>query len=57
VEPEGAAGDQADLGVDRLDACVGEAVLDRGEDAGALVCDRAGELSERLEPAAPRPGE
>jgi hypothetical protein len=47
VEAEGAAGDQPDLGVDRLDAGVGEAVLDRGEDPGVLVGDRAGEPDER----------
>jgi hypothetical protein len=39
VEPERAAGDQPDLGVDRFDAGVGEAALDRGKDAGALVGD------------------
>jgi len=48
VEAEGAAGDQPDLGVDRFDAGVGEAVLNGGDDPGALLGDRAGELDERL---------
>ena len=55
VEPERASGDQADLGVDLLDAGVGEAVLDRGEDPVALVGDRAGELDERRQLASSRP--
>jgi hypothetical protein len=46
VVSECAAGDQPDLGVDLLDAGVGEVVLDRGDDAGALFGDRAGELDE-----------
>ena len=52
---EAAAGDQADLGVDLLDPRVGEPVCDRGLDAGALVADRAGELSERLQATSPGP--
>jgi hypothetical protein len=55
VEAEGAAGQQPDLGVDRLDARVGEAVTDGRGDPGALLGDRAGELDERLQAAAPRP--
>jgi hypothetical protein len=55
VEAKGASGDQADLGVDRFEAGVGEAVLDRGEDPGALVGDGAGELGERFEPRSPGP--
>jgi hypothetical protein len=31
-----------------LDAAVGQAVLDRADDADALFGDRAGELDERL---------
>jgi hypothetical protein len=46
VEPEGPLRDQSDLGVDLLDAGVGEAVLDRGQDPVALLGDRAGELDE-----------
>jgi hypothetical protein len=57
VEAEGAAGDQADLGVDRFDAGVGEAVLDRGDDSCALLADRARELQERLQRRASRPGQ
>jgi hypothetical protein len=48
VEAEGAACEQSDLGVDRLDAGVGEPVADCGGDPGALVGDRARELDERL---------
>jgi len=55
VEAEGAAGDQPDLGVDRLDAGVGAAVLDGGEDPDALVGDRAGELDERRQATSPGP--
>src|SRR3954449_215361 len=55
VEAEGAAGDQPNLGVDGLDASVGEAVLDRVDDPGALVGDRAGELDEGLEAASSCP--
>jgi hypothetical protein len=32
LEAEGEAGDEAVLGVDRFDAAVGQAVLDRDED-------------------------
>jgi hypothetical protein len=39
VEAEGAARDESDLGVDGLDARVGEAVLDGGDDSGALLGD------------------
>lgn len=55
VEAEGAAGDQPDLGVDRLDTRVGEAVLDCGQDPGALLGDGAGELDERRQAASARP--
>jgi hypothetical protein len=47
VVAEAAAGDQPDLGVDLLDAGVGQAVAEGGLDAGALVADRAGEADER----------
>jgi hypothetical protein len=48
VVAKAAAGDQPDLGVDLLDAGVGEPVANRGLDPGALVADRARELDERL---------
>jgi hypothetical protein len=47
VEPERASGHEPDLGVDLLDPGVGEPVTDRGEDAIALLGDRASELDER----------
>ena len=46
MEPECASGDQSDLSVDLLDASVEEAVLDRGQDAVALLGDRSGEFYE-----------
>jgi len=44
VKAEAAACDQPDLGVDLLDAGVGESVTDRGLDPWALLGDRLGEL-------------
>jgi hypothetical protein len=55
VKAEGASGDHPDLGVDRFDAGVGEAVLDRGDDSGALLGDGLGQLDERREPTSPGP--
>jgi hypothetical protein len=55
VVAEAASRDQPDLGVDLLDAGVAECVADRSLDAGALVANRAGELSERLEATSPGP--
>ena len=57
MKPEGAAGDQADLGVDRLHAGVGEAVADRRDDPLPLLGDRARQLDEGPQATAPRPGE
>jgi len=56
VKSERSAGDQPDLGVDLLDPGVAQAVLDRGEDPGALFGDRAGELDEARQsaPSGPR---
>jgi hypothetical protein len=54
VEAEGATGDQPDLGVDRFDPGVGEAMLDRGLDPVALVGDCPRELDEPSEAAAAR---
>lgn len=57
MESERAADDQAQLGVHLLDACVRQAVLDRGLDPGTLLGDRAGELDERLETAPAGPAQ
>ena len=57
MEAEGAAGEQTDLGVDRLDPGVGQAVFDGGDDPGALVGDRARELDEGRQATSPRPGD
>ena len=48
---EAASGDQADLGVDLLDGCVGELVGDRRLDHLALLGDPTSNLDERFEPA------
>ena len=56
-EPEGHPGDESDLGVDRFDPAVGQAVLDRGEDRGLVLHDRALELDERVDPAAACPAD
>ena len=57
VEPERAAGDEPQLGVDLLDAGVREPVAYRGFDPGTLVGDGACELDERCESAASGPCE
>ena len=57
MEPEAAMGDQADAAVQALEAPVGEAEADGGEDALAVAADRAGELDERLELRSRRPGQ
>jgi hypothetical protein len=57
VEPEGAAGDQPDLGVERLDASIGDAVQQRGLDVGAVVRDGPGQCHEGIDAAAPPPPE
>jgi len=49
VEAEGAVREEADLGVERFEAAVGEPEADRGEDPVAVAADRARELDERLE--------
>jgi hypothetical protein len=55
VEAVGAAGDHPDLGVDRFDSGVGQAVLDRGDDPRTLRRDRLGELDERGQATSPGP--
>jgi hypothetical protein len=57
VEAEGAVADQADLGVEALEAAVGEAEADGGEDAVAVRAERAREPDERSEPRARCPGQ
>ena len=55
LEAEGDAGDESDLGVYGLDASVGQAVLDGGEDRGLVLDDAALELDEGGDAAAPGP--
>jgi hypothetical protein len=55
VKAEAAAGDQADRRVRCLDARVGQSVLDRGLDPGALLGDRLGQPDERWQATSPRP--
>jgi len=57
VKSERAADDQPELAVELLDAGVGEAVLNGGEDPGTLRFDRSGELHERRQTAASGPRE
>lgn len=52
LEAEGDAGDEADLGVDRFDAAVGQAMLDRGEDRGLVFDDAALQVDEGGDAAA-----
>jgi len=47
VKSEAAVADQADLGVEALEAAVGQAEADGGEDAVAVGPERAGERDER----------
>ena len=56
-EAERDPGDQADLGVDRLDAPVGQAVLDRGEDRRLVFDDAALQVDERRDAAAAGPAD
>src|SRR5512132_2889077 len=52
VEAVGAAGDEADLVVERLGASLVDAEADRGEDAVAVAADGSAEADERFEAAA-----
>ena len=55
LEPERDSGDQADLGVGRLDQGVGQVVLDRGEDPAFVFDDALGQFHERRDAAASGP--
>ena len=57
LEPEGDAGDEADLGVHRLDEGVGEPVGDGVEDHVPELLHAAGQLGERGDAAATGPAE
>lgn len=57
LEPERDPGDQADLGVGRLDESVGQVVLDRGQDPGAVFDDALLQLHECRDPAAAGPAD
>jgi hypothetical protein len=50
VKAEAAVADQADLGVQALEAAVGQPEADRGEDPVAVGAQRAGEPDERRQP-------
>ena len=56
-EAEGHAGDESDLGVDGFDEAVGEVVLDRGEDLGAVADDGALQSHELLDPGSSGPAD
>src|SRR4029078_8095527 len=56
-EPERDPGDESDLGVDRFDPSVGQAVRDRGEDRGLVFHDPALQGDERVDPAAAGPAD
>ncbi len=56
VEAVGAAGDQAQGGVDRFCARVREPVRECGDDPAAVLADRLGELGEAGDAAASGPG-
>ena len=55
MKAERAPGEHPDLRVDRLDASVREPMLDRRDDAGALLGDGLGELDERREATSASP--
>src|SRR5262252_2044118 len=57
MEAEGATSDQAELGVQALDASVGEVVAERGLDQGQVGADAAGELDEGLDATATSPAQ
>ena len=52
VKAVGAAGDQADLVVERLGAALVDAQADGGEDPVAVAADRLAQADERLQSAA-----
>ena len=55
MEPEGWSSDETDLGVERLDECVGETVLDGGDDRGAVFTYASGQSNELSDATALRP--
>ena len=55
VEAEAAVADRADLGVEALEPAVGQAEADGGEDALAVLAQRACEAHEGRQPRACRP--
>jgi hypothetical protein len=57
MKAEAAVADEADAAVESLEAAVGQAEADGGEDAGAVAADRSGELGERLEARSGCPGQ
>ena len=52
VKSEGASDDEADSVVQALNAAIGQAVFDRGEDASSVGSDGVTEFDERGESAA-----
>jgi hypothetical protein len=57
VEAVGAAGDEADLVVERFGTALVDAQPDRGEDPVAVLAQRLAVADERLEPAAGQAGQ
>jgi len=57
AEAEGDAGAESDLRVHRLDASIGQAVLDRSEDRGLVFDDPALEFDEGGDPARAGPAD
>ena len=57
MEAEAAVADEADLAVEALEAAVGQAEADGGEDAVAVGAEGAGEPDERGEPGSGCPGQ
>ena len=57
LEAECHSGDESDLGVSGLDEPVGEVVLDRGEDPGAVFDDGSLQFDKRWDPAASGPAD
>ena len=57
MEAEGSVGEESDLVVHALEACVGETRVDEGEDAVEVASDGTTELDEGWQPRALSPGE
>ena len=56
-KPNAIAGEKSDLGVDRFDPAVGQAVFDGGEDRGPVFHDPSLQLDERVDAAAAGPAD